>query len=125
MIELTLEAPSVHAGQVLTAHVRWRGDRQPSRIIVAAQWETAGEGNRAWGVGRSVVIVPREGEHAAAMPVRLLIPHEGPVSFSGSLLSIIWKVKARVDQPGRDELAEIAFHVAPRPRSVSTTEPRS
>ncbi len=114
MIEISIDHAIVHAGDFLSGRVQWKGDRRPNRFIVAAQWETEGAGNARWGVGRGAVIVPRDDAREATLPVRLMIPHEGPISFKGSLITITWKLRVRVDQPGSDEFAEAAFRVEPR-----------
>ncbi|MGZ7080092.1 MAG: hypothetical protein ACXVJT_11810 [Thermoanaerobaculia bacterium] len=114
MIEIAIDQNTVEAGDFLIARIHWAGDRRVNRIIAAAQWETAGKGNRVWGVGRSRVFVPNRGAHEATFPVRLMIPHEGPVSFEGTLIAIAWTLKVRVDQSGIDEYEEAPFRVEPR-----------
>jgi hypothetical protein len=110
MITIKLDEETVPAGGFLSASVDWYGDRAVRRIIVAAQWETKGEGNAVWGVGRSTILKPPGGK------VRLMIPHEGPITFEGTLVKIVWKLRVQVDQPGFDEFGEVEFKVEPRRR---------
>ena len=114
MIEIDIDRDVVQTGAFVTGHVRWAGDARVNRIIIAAHWETRGEGNRVWGVARSVVFAPKTGVHEAKVPFRLMIPHAGPISFEGSLITIVWSIKVRIDQSGLDEFAESAFRVEPR-----------
>lgn len=118
MISINLDDDTVMAGEFVTGRVFWSGDRA-RRIIVAAVWETLGVANRARGVGRALEHVPRGAEET--FPFRLLIPHEGPITFKGQLTGIVWKLKVRVDQPGFDEFAEEEFRVTAGKRSRRST----
>lgn len=118
MISIKLDAGGVATGEFVTGRVFWSAGerRRPRRIIVAAVWETAGKGNKVRGVGRATEHVPQSAE--ATFPFRLLIPHEGPITFKGELTAVVWKLKVRVDQPGFDEHGEAEFRVTAgtRPR---------
>ena len=114
MISVKIDDDMVMAGEFLTGRVYWSG-RRPRRIIVAAVWETEGEANRVRGVGRAMEHVPRGAEET--FPFRLLIPHEGPITFNGELVSVVWKLKVRVDQRGLDEFEELALRVTAGRRS--------
>jgi len=114
VIEIDIDRDLVQAGTFVTGRVRWKGDARVNRIIAAAHWETRGEGNRVWGVARSLVFTPKAGVHEATVPFRLMIPHAGPVSFEGTLIAIGWTLKVRIDQSGLDELGEKPFRVEPR-----------
>lgn len=118
MIAIVIEDATVAAGELLKAQIRWTGDggRLPRRIIVAAQWETDGRGDRARGVGRSMQFVPDRAD--VTWPVRLLIPFDGPVTYDGELIRIAWKLHVRVDRAGFDELASEPFRVEPRRRAA-------
>ena len=111
MISIKIDDDAVMAGEFVAGRVFWSGDRA-GRIIVAAVWETLGQANKARGVGRAMEHLPRGAEET--FPFRLLIPHEGPITFKGELTGIVWRLKVRVDQPGFDEFAEVEFRVEPR-----------
>ena len=122
MISIKLDVDTLMVGDFIAGRVHWAGhDRRPRRIIAAAVWETAGAGNPVRGVGRAMEFVPRRDQRDATFPFRLLIPHEGPLSFNGQLTGIIWKLRVHVDQPGFDEFGESVFHVQAR-RRVSVPE---
>ena len=115
MISIKLDAETLEAGAFVTGRVFWSdGERRPRRVIISAAWETVGEGNRMRGVARAMEFVPRAAE--ATIPFRLMIPHEGPITFRGQLTGIVWKLRVRVDQRGFDEFDEAEFRVVPRRR---------
>ena len=118
MISIGIDQRTVATGGVLTANVRWSadGDRRARRIIVAAEWKTEGKGDKAVGVARSVTVTPSPDAREAIVPVRFLIPYEGPITFQGTLISLVWILRVRVDQFGLDEFAEKEFRVEPRVR---------
>jgi hypothetical protein len=113
VIEIAIETPEVMTGHFLTANVRWQSEKA-GRILVAAEWASAAMNGTRRGVGRSIAHVPQRGEQSGSFPVRLLIPHEGPLSFSGEVLQIAWTLWARIERPGADEFAHVEFRVIPR-----------
>jgi hypothetical protein len=115
MIGVTLGSDTVMAGHFLTAEVQWSSDAShpARRILVSAAWETSAFNGTRRGVARSIAHVAGRGENQGRFPVRLLIPHEGPVSFKGEVLTIEWKLWARIDRPGIDEVADVGFRVIP------------
>jgi len=113
VIVIDVDQQAVAAGDFVTGHVRWGSDddRRARQILVGLEWRTEGAGNRAHGVRRATRFVPKPDDRAAAFPFRLMVPHEGPVTFDGELISIAWHVRVRVDQVGFDEVAERPFRV--------------
>ena len=113
MISIKLDHDTLMAGEFVSGHVHWEAgdEHRARRIIAAAVWETHGAGNPVRGVGRAMEFVPRRDQRDATFPFRLLIPHEGPITFKGELVGIVWKLKVRVDQPGFDEFGESVFRV--------------
>lgn len=116
MIGIALDREVVEAGEFLTGTVHWvaDGDRVPRQLIAVAEWCTDGQGNRAHGIGRFAIFPLQRGVKEASFPLRLLIPYEGPVTFTGELVSVDWTLKVRVDQSGPDEAIESGFRVIPR-----------
>ncbi len=116
MIEIALDSDAVMTGHFVSAHVRWRVDqeRPARRIIVSAQWDAEAFNGKVRGVGRSMQHVPRGNERQGAFPVRLLIPHEGPTSFQGEVITIAWNLWAHLDHPSHNEFAHALFRVTPR-----------
>jgi hypothetical protein len=116
MIVIEVDQQTVAVGDFVTGHVRWASehDRRARRILVGLRWHTDGTGNRVNGYPRAMSFQPKPEHRAAAFPFRLMVPHEGPVSFEGELITVGWTVKVQVDQPGPDEFAETSFRVTPR-----------
>ena len=112
MIEVTLKQDVVMTGHRIEGEIRWMSDA-PKRILVAAEWQATAFHGTKRGVGRSMVVTPRTGEHQGAFPVRMLIPHEGPASFDGQLIQIRWTLWVRIERPGLDEFANCDFRVVP------------
>lgn len=114
MISIKLDRDVVAAGEFITGRVFWSAEKgsRARRIIAAAVWETEGKANPVRGVGRAVEHIPAGAE--AMFPFRLLIPHEGPITFKGELTGIVWKLRVRVAQRGFDEFHEEVFRVEPR-----------
>ena len=116
MIGIALDRTTVEAGEFLTGTVQWSGepDRAARLVIAAAYWRTDGAGNVAHGLGRVAQFKVPAGQRDATLPLRMLIPHEGPVSFQGELIAVEWKLHVRVDQRGIDEQIETGFRVSVR-----------
>ncbi|MBI4676430.1 MAG: hypothetical protein HY748_02485 [Elusimicrobia bacterium] len=51
----------------------------------------------------------------ADVPFSFEVPQEGPVSYDGKLLCIVWEVRVHVDVPWATDIEE-SFPVAPPPR---------
>jgi hypothetical protein len=109
MIGIALDRDRVEPGDFLTGSVRW-SDEAIRRVIVVAEWQTDGKGNRASGIARIVQIPARGSERQA--PFRMRIPFEGPITFAGELISVSWRVRAHVDRRGPDESMTADFTVA-------------
>ena len=119
MIGIALDREVVEAGDFLAGTVQWGmdGDQTITQIFVIAEWRTEGRGNRAHGLSRAVRIPVQRGRREGSSPFRLLIPYEGPVSFTGELIQLDWRVRAYVDRKGIDEQATQDFRVVVRVRS--------
>ena len=115
MIALVLDRDAVAAGSFLTGTLQWTGAGRPARRLFAVlEWRTDGEANVARGIGRGVQIPIVPGQREGNFPLRLLVPYEGPVSYEGTLLSIRWFLRVRVDQRGVDDQVEMEVKVVPR-----------
>lgn len=86
------------------------------RITAFVEWKTEGRGNRNTGSASSITI--HQGELYDGMSIRhefeLRIPEDGPISYEGHLIRILWAVTVRIDVPwGRDVFERAAFTVLP------------
>jgi hypothetical protein len=119
MIVVEFVEDSVFAAATLKGIATWWADRDvfPRSIIVALGWRTEGRGDvdsdrvAEWReAGRTVFA----GE-VVRVPFTFEIPGDGPVSYDGKLIRVIWEVRVRVDLPWAvDEKAEFPFRVRPR-----------
>jgi hypothetical protein len=105
-------------GATLRGLVRVGPDGPQARGVRAvARWRATGRGGTDEGGGPDVVV------HGAAVPPgsRLELPFEyelprEPWSYQGQIISLHWRLEARLDVPlGRDPAVEAGFILAPRP----------
>ncbi len=117
MIAVRVEAEAVETGGFVTGEVRWTAEdaRHPSVIVATAEWIAAGGDNEIFGVARAQQIAVN-GRSVVTMPIRMRIPHEGPITLDGIAMTISWRIHVRVHVRGFDEVAEMEFRVVPRGR---------
>ena len=113
MIELALKTDEVMTGHRFEGEIRWSSDAA-TRVIAAAEWQAVAFHGTKRGVGRATAYVPKRGENHGAFPVRMLIPHEGPMSYEGEVIQIRWSLWVRIERAGPDEFAKVDFRVVPR-----------
>lgn len=121
MIEIEVPQPVVEVGQKLHGRLVWTAEQQakPKHVKVALGWRTEGRGD----VDRKTTteLKLEAGSVSAGdrtvFPFEFLLPNEGPISYDGSLLRILWEITVLVDLPGlfaRDEKYQLAIRVLPR-----------
>lgn len=117
MIQLDLRTPEAETGGTVAGTVSWSAEgRAPEAIEVALRYRTEGRGTED---SRRVAEQRHELDAAGfgSLPTisfRLDVPPEGPVSYDGDLIRVIWEVTARLDIPwARDEKHEVAVWVGP------------
>jgi hypothetical protein len=71
--------------------LRWRLDSQPRRIDVSLLWYTSGRGTQDVGVVETLTI--EEPNSVGSRDFAFTLP-EGPYSFSGKLITVIWAIEA-------------------------------
>ena len=78
-------------GQEVAGSVRWRLDPRPESIEVRLFWRTQGKGTE----DSEIVEVERLGvsSESGEQEFRLRLP-DGPYSFSGKLISLLWAIEA-------------------------------
>lgn len=106
-------------GERVQGQVIWTPERakQPRGIKIMLGWRTEGRGS----TDRRVVseVTMPVGQMSVGLPVQLpfdlMLPPEGPVSYNGNLLRIIWEVRVEIDEPWAiNEKAAAPFVVVPR-----------
>ena len=102
MISVMLEKKAWQPKQQVKGTVTWHLDKPPRDLVVRLFWYTQGRGTE------DLEVIDQVGVEAAQqgqMSFSLQLP-EGPYTFSGKLISVIWAVKC-VARPsnecGREE----------------------
>ena len=102
--------------QEIAGTVSWQLDQRPESLDVRLFWYTEGKGDQDVEV---IETVPFENPAPQdSRPFRFTLP-EGPYSFSGQLISLIWCLEA-VAKPG-DEVGRLAITVSPTGAEIVLT----
>lgn len=113
-IELDHDRTAFAPGEEVSGTVSWALEDPPAeRVEVRLAWFTRGKGDRDTGVAAWIELpgpLPSD-----RRDFRLTLP-EGPYSFSGKLISLIWAVEVVADPGERAERVEIV--VSPTRREV-------
>jgi len=120
MFFIQINEPYVQVGDTVHGSVEWRSSGTvPRAIIIAAQWRTEGRGDVSRGKAGEMRAPydPSSPLSGVPIPFAFTIPAEGPVSYDGNMLRIIWEITAQADLPMMpDEKGALAFRVAVRMR---------
>jgi hypothetical protein len=103
MIQLTLDQQTVAAGHSLSGTLVYLGAPRkspPDKTTLELRWYTEGRGTRDLQTIHSLTLNPEKLATGVPIPFTLKIPDEGPITYNGSLLRIIWEVRAKADYPG-------------------------
>lgn len=95
----------------------YAGSDRAQAILINLAWRTHGRGDRNSAIVQSLTIPFTAGppRTIAKFPFRLTLPPDGPVSYHGSLVQVIWEVRARVNLSwGIDPRTAEPFMVVPR-----------
>ncbi len=116
MIELDATTDVVECGDTVRGVVRWAPEeKMPRGIDVLLGYHTEGRGD----TDRKVMARARhdivEGEAGGELPFELVAPTDGPITYDGRLMRVIWTVTARLDMRlARDPSAVEVITVFPR-----------
>ncbi|KAB8139979.1 hypothetical protein F8S13_25860 [Chloroflexia bacterium SDU3-3] len=118
MFFIQINDPYVQVGNTVQGTVEWRSSGTvPRAIIIAAAWRTEGRGDVSLGKAGELRVPydPSRPLSGVPIPFAFDIPAEGPVSYDGKMLRIIWEIVAQADLPMMaDEKSALAFRVAVR-----------
>jgi len=95
-LELSLDNNIYKPGKTLTAELSWIFEDSPRSLYLNLFWYTEGRGTQDIGVIRSIEI--EQSMRQGTRIVNFDLP-EMPLSFSGSLISIVWAVEAVSEKP--------------------------
>ena len=106
------------AGNILSGVVRVRSDQEVNcrGVHCVVGWHTEGRGDKDEGIVWSNTLHegPLSGEQT--FPFRLTLPLNGPISYSGHYIRIVWTVNAVVALDWqKDPSAEVLFFLMPAP----------
>lgn len=116
MITIALESERVEAGQSLQARIEWScTDGRPTRLESTLYWFTEGRGDTDGRRIHTETLPIEEGQMTGWTQIDVRVPEDGPISYDGTLLKILWEVRSdlKVDR-GSDERAVERVTVQPR-----------
>jgi hypothetical protein len=100
-------------GEVVTGTVSWSLRKEPKQIQVRLFWFTRGKGTPDLQVALQALI--GDSKISGEQSFSLQVPN-GPYSFTGNLISIVWGLEAVVEPTGQSDRIEIVC--APAGRSI-------
>jgi hypothetical protein len=111
--------PAREPGREVTGTVHWTLAAPPASIYTRLFWYTAGKGDR----DLSVVDESSTTTSSArgSLPFRFRLP-EGPYSFSGKLISLIWAIEAIAEPAGDSGRAELTVGPGGREARIDAIE---
>jgi hypothetical protein len=103
---------------VVEGRAWWQLDRPPTEVVVRLFWYTQGKGTQDVGVVEELPwSAPGQQDHRT---FQFRLP-EGPFSFSGKLISLVWAVEV-VAQPG-DVAGRCEITVSPTGEEIRVGSP--
>lgn len=116
MIRIEIPNAQVEVGSTLKGQASWTPDKEskPRAVCVSLGWRTEGRGNRKEGTCDETERSDITPGSTVTLPFEFQVPLEGPVSYDGKLMKIIWEITVRVDLPfARDEIERKEIRVVP------------
>lgn len=106
------------AGNVIRGEVRVESDGplecRAVRCVVG--WHTEGRGDRDEGVAAAMTLHDGPLNGNRSFPFEASIPVNGPISYQGHYINIVWSAKAVIDLAWKkDPVSEAQFVVLPAP----------
>jgi hypothetical protein len=112
MIRIALSGSTVRNGERVKGTVTWEaeGSKTPRKIEVGCRWRVEGRGRT-----REEIVSSFE-SHDSVIPFDFEIPKDGPLTYEGTLLRIVWEIAAEADLPMAFDPQVVApFTVVARP----------
>ena len=98
-IEIENGRVAFRPGEEIRGKVKWDFDENPQRLELSLFWRTEGKGTQDTGVAQTITFDNPGGFDQRDF--RLRAP-DGPCSFSGRLISIIWALELVEPSKGKD-----------------------
>lgn len=106
VIQLDEQKTAYRPGEMIRGSVAWSLEERPQSVEVRLVWSTAGKGDRNFQVVQTVS--PRATQIRDQQMFQLQAP-QGPYSFSGKLVSLVWAVEAVVEPKSLSTRSEIVI----------------
>lgn len=114
VIQLSCDRHEVRCTEVVRVLLGWHADRQPEAVRIELRWRTEGRGDRNSGVGAVHRHGPEQGPIPPQLEAALRVPGDGPVSYDGQMIRVIWEVRAVLEMRLRtDPSAAVPLQVLP------------
>jgi hypothetical protein len=104
--------------ETVAGDIRWRLEASPRRIEISLLWYTSGKGTRDVGVIGTLAI--DEPNSVGTKDFAFTLP-EGPYTFSGKLISLVWAIEATCS-PG-DNTVRQQIVVSPTRQEIALNSP--
>ncbi|MCB0997217.1 MAG: hypothetical protein KDB21_19115 [Acidimicrobiales bacterium] len=103
-IWLTLDSPVAEVGETVSGWAQWEGLEKDARgVEVSLQYRTEGRGDTDRGTF-STTRQPAAG--SGSVRFDLAVPAEGPITFDGRLIRVIWEVNVKLDVPWATDIVQ-------------------
>ena len=112
------DGDDLRLGDTVAGEISWRPEEETrvKGLRVELLWRTEGRGD-----SDDAVVARFDGDigetvgvTGITVPFSLTLPREGPMSYDGQIIRILWTVRARADIPwGIDVKAERNIHIGP------------
>ena len=99
-ISLILNEDIVAAGDRISGKLAYPTQTVPKEAKVELLWYTEGRGTCDRKIIDTLSLDPKQLALGLPLPFTLQTPYEGPISYNGALLRILWSVKVSIALPG-------------------------
>lgn len=98
---IILEQATVAVGDRISGQLSYpdTAETLPEQITVALSWHIEGRGIKERQTLDPLVLDPQQFYAGYPMPFSLEVPCEGPITYHGSLLHILWEVQVTFSYP--------------------------
>ncbi|MEO0539144.1 MAG: hypothetical protein AAF215_35485 [Cyanobacteria bacterium P01_A01_bin.123] len=105
MIELHLDKTAIAVGDILSGTLVWKGvqsQNKPKKGTLTARWRTEGRGTRDRQIIQELPLDPEAliSSQGLSLPFSIQIPYDGPITYNGALIRILWELEAVIEMPG-------------------------
>lgn len=120
-LELTGDRRIFAPGETVAGTAEWSLEGLPEALEVRLFWYTEGRGDQDVSIARTVTLEPSpQGRHE----FELRLP-DGPLSFSGKLISLVWALELVALPAGRAERVELVVSHTGSEIRLDRAEPSS